>query len=174
MERINQILNHPLYLEYLQKIKSWEKDRIFCKHDMVHFLDVCRIAENFWLRFCLEKKECGEEKEDDIFSENMKVYIYATGLLHDIGRWQEYELGIRHEIASATLADSILTNCGFHENEKSRILQAISDHRNAQVKEEDSLSGWIYRADKKSRACFACEAQQLCDWSLTKKNMKLI
>ena len=174
MERIDQILNHPLYLEYLQKIKTWEKDRIFCKHDMVHFLDVCRIAENLWLRFCLENKECSDDMNSDLFSSDMKEYIYATGLLHDIGRWQEYESGIRHEIASASLAESILKDSGFQEMEKNRILQAISNHRNALVKEEDSLSGWIYRADKRSRACFACEAQELCDWSLLKKNMKLM
>ena len=42
------------------------------------------------------------------------------------------------------------------------------------IKDENSLSGWIYQADKKSRACFACEAEKMCDWSSSKKNMKLL
>ena len=170
MERVNQILHHPAYVEYIQKIKIHEEDRIFCKHDMVHFLDVCRIAENLWLRQCLENKDI---REDFASNMDMKAHIYATGLLHDIGRWQEYEEGVPHEVASAHLAESILIDCGFDENIRKEILLAISNHRNKDIKEENTLSGWIYRADKLSRACYACEAEKDCDWSKIKKNLKI-
>ena len=173
MDRLNQIINHPLYVEYLYKIKMHETERIFCKHDMEHFLDVCRIAENLWLKYCLSMQGLGDAKLDSILSEKMKEYIYAAGLLHDIGRWQEYEGGIRHEVASAKLAGPILVDCGFDEKESEEILLAVLNHRNSNVKEENTLSGWIYQADKKSRSCFACEAEKLCDWSKNKKNLKI-
>ena len=57
MERINQIIKHPFYVECLNKNKEYEKERIFCKHDMNHFLDVCRIAENLYLKHCLDVLE---------------------------------------------------------------------------------------------------------------------
>ena len=173
MERVNQIIKHPLYVEYLQKNKEHEKERIFCKHDMTHFLDVCRIAENLYLKHCLDVLERKNTKINTVYSEKIKEYIYAVGVLHDIGRWQEYEEGIRHEIASVNLAGPILADCGFEEQEIREILLAISNHRNNDIKEENTLSGWIYQADKKSRSCFSCEAEKLCDWSIEKKNMKL-
>ena len=173
MERVNQIIKHPLYVEYLQKNKEHEKERIFCKHDMTHFLDVCRIAENLYLKYCLEVHVVENTDVDSVYSDKIKEYIYAVGVLHDIGRWKEYEEGIRHEIASVTLAEPILADCGFEEQEIKEILLAISNHRNKHIKEENTLSGWIYQADKKSRSCFFCEAENICDWSKEKKNMKL-
>ncbi|WP_128609458.1 HD domain-containing protein, partial [Clostridium haemolyticum] len=40
-----------------------------------------------------------------------KDVIYACGLLHDVGRWQQYEESIPHEIASANLSEEILKEC---------------------------------------------------------------
>ena len=174
MERIIQIINHPLYVECLHKIKNYEKERIFCKHDMVHFLDVCRIAEIIWLRYCLDVQGLDKDDYEKMSSEQTKEYIYATGILHDIGRWQEYEEGIRHEITSADLASRILCECGYNEQEIEEIRRAILNHRNSSIKDENSLSGWIYQADKKSRACFACKAEKMCDWSKAKKNLRLM
>ena len=180
MERINRIIKHKLYLEYIEKIKLHEKDRIFCKHDAVHFLDVCRLAEIEWLKqqitgtdqrsgWLLGKSDEGKE---NVFVD--RELIYAAGLLHDIGRWQEYEQGIRHEIASSVLAPEILWECGFTESETKEIVIAVSNHRNSEVKEEMSLSGYLYRADKKSRPCFLCEAEKECDWSREKKNLRIV
>ena len=107
MDRINKIIKHELYLEFVERIKVHEKDRIFCKHDPVHFLDVCRLSEIEWLENKINVMECGEgpkgEKKRTImeFEKIDRELLYACGLLHDIGRWQEYETGIRHEIASA-------------------------------------------------------------------------
>lgn len=176
MERINRIIKHELYLKYSGKIKAYEKDRKFCKHDMAHFLDVCRLAEILWLNHRIS--ELKEKFQDNFLiceeAESVsRELIYAVGLLHDIGRWQEYESGIRHEIASAALAPEILRDCGFTKEEIERIVFAISNHRNKEMKEENSLAGFIYQADKKSRPCFLCEAESECDWSVSKKNLEI-
>lgn len=180
MERINRIIKHKLYLEYIEKIKVHEKDRIFCKHDTVHFMDVCRLAEIDWLKQQITAADLEDFRsldKSDLDSDgisNARELIYAAGLLHDIGRWQEYEQGIRHEIASSILAPAILVDCGFTEGEIKEIVLAISNHRNSGIKEEVSLSGYLYRADKKSRPCFLCEAEKECDWSAEKKNLRII
>lgn len=158
MERVNRILRHDLYKEYLKKNQAAEADRRFCHHDMGHFLDVARLAMIFNLK---EGAEIPEE------------IIYAAALLHDIGRWKQYEDGTPHEKASAVLAPEILSDCGFDEKEAERILSAILNHRNAAVKEDVTLDGILYRADKMSRGCFYCEAEPECSWKGDKKNLFL-
>ncbi|MCI7813633.1 MAG: HD domain-containing protein [Lachnospiraceae bacterium] len=158
MDRINQILNDRQYQEFLNEIALCEKERIFCRHNMAHFLDVARLA---WI-FNLEE-HMGLERER----------IYAAALLHDIGRHLQYQEGIPHETASAKLAEPILERCGFSGEEKKEILQAISDHRTKEIAGQASLSGILYRADKMSRSCFGCQAESQCDWSAEKKNMML-
>ena len=39
--------------------------------------------------------------------------------------------------------------------------------------QEESLRGVLYRADKKSRPCFACPAEGACSWPPSKKNLLL-
>lgn len=158
MKRVNKILENHTYQEYIRKNKAAEVDRIFCCHNMEHFLDVARIA---WIMNLEEQLGLS------------KTMIYATALLHDIGRHVQYEDGTPHEIAGARLAEEILTECGFRPKECAGILQAIRDHRNKKAAKEKSLSGVIYRADKASRACFYCEAEQLCNWKESKKNLKV-
>lgn len=177
MNRINKIIKHTLYLEFIDKIKTYEKNRVFCKHDPVHFMDVCRLAEIDWLKYRLGESEeytqgANSENEPERVLIN-KEMLYACGLLHDIGRWQEYENGIRHEIASAELAPGILKDCGFDEYEIKEIVLAIRNHRNKEISDEVSLSGFLYRADKKSRPCYLCEAERECDWSPGKKNLEI-
>ena len=94
----NRILQHSVYRECYEKIVQCEKDRIFCHHDMVHFLDVARLAEIFNLQ------------EDLQIS---KKLVYGAALLHDIGRFEQYLEGIPHEEASARIAPSILRECGY-------------------------------------------------------------
>ncbi|MDD7148339.1 MAG: HD domain-containing protein [Lachnospiraceae bacterium] len=158
MERIDKILNHKLFISCLERNKETERDRIFCRHNMEHFLNVARIGEILNL-----------EEHRRI----PKVQIYAAALLHDIGRYRQYEDGTPHEQASAQLAPQILRDCGFDENETCVILNAIASHRDGKVKEEPGLRGILYRADKLSRGCFACEAEGLCDWKQDKKNRTL-
>jgi len=159
MERVNGILENKLYQKYVKRNDKEEKKRIFCRHDMTHFLDVARIA----LILNMEE-DYGIEKE----------LIYAAALLHDIGRWMQYQDGTPHEQASAGLAPEILVKSGFDEREQELILGAILSHRDASVKDEKTLRGLLYRADKRSRACFACKAQEKCDWKGEKKNMRIV
>ena len=44
MERVNKILQDKQYQKCYKKIAKYEKKREFCRHNMVHFLDVARIA----------------------------------------------------------------------------------------------------------------------------------
>lgn len=157
-DRINRILENEVFREHLGKNKEAEKDRIFCRHDMVHFLDVARIGMIFNLR------------------ENLQIpedLLYAAALLHDIGKHEQYENGTPHEEASARITPLILEKCGYTEAEIAEITEAVLRHRTKSVAEEPTLSGVLYRADKKSRACFACEAREACNWSEEKKNLRL-
>lgn len=159
MERVDKILNHDLYKEYLERNEQAEAERRFCRHNVGHLLDVARIGMLFNLT---EAYGLPEE------------LVYAAALLHDIGRFRQYEDGTPHERASAQLAPQILRECGFDDNETDVITEAIGNHRNAAVLEERNLNGLLYRADKASRACYICAAAQECNWSGRKKNQDLI
>lgn len=145
MDRVNCILKEKEFLEYLEKNRESEVERIFCHHDISHFLDVSRIAMiiNYEQGFNIGKE-----------------IIYAAGLLHDIGRWVEYKTGEDHAIASARLAEPILKRCKYNESENEEILLAIKSHRARDHKTD--LSRIIYQADKESRACFKCKAKGKC------------
>lgn len=155
---VQRIWEHPLYQESLLTIERLERDRIFCGHDRTHLLDVARIA-------CIENLESG--------SRIPKYLIYAAALLHDIGRHLQYLDGIPHHEGSALLAEKILPECGFSSGDIEQILDAIRSHRNKDMRTASGLSGLIYRADKRSRCCFACPAEAECNWSKEKKNMIL-
>ena len=72
------ILHNPRYRECVEKNRKYEEERIFCRHDMSHFLDVARLS---WIENL--EKGLGIEKE----------LIYAAALLHDCGRFRQYEDG---------------------------------------------------------------------------------
>lgn len=156
MERINKICQHPLWLDCLNEIQRLEKERIFCKHDTNHFLAVARIAyiENLENNLNISKE-----------------LIYASALLHDIGRHKQYLEGIRHDKASMMIAKEILKDCDFTIAETDEILLAIDSHRNKETVSKNDLAGIIYRADKKSRNCLFCLVQDECNWSKEKKNL---
>ena len=44
MERVNAICRHDLWRDSVREIARLERDRQFCRHDLVHFLDVARLA----------------------------------------------------------------------------------------------------------------------------------
>lgn len=125
---------------------------------MAHFLDVARIGEIINL-----EEHLGLERE----------WIYAAALLHDMGRHVQYEDDTPHELASAEIAPQILKDCGFDESETAVIVSAIRSHRDISVSEENDLRGVLYRADKASRACFACAAETECNWKDGQKNMRI-
>lgn len=158
MDRVNRILANEKYKMHLEKINAAEETRLFCCHNMGHFLDVARIAMQL-----NHEEGLGISKE----------IIYATALLHDIGRHVQYANGTPHEKASVDLAPEIMAECGFDEKEQEGILTAIGNHRNKKIAGEKNLSGIIYRADKLSRPCFSCKVEKECDWSKAKKNLYL-
>ena len=163
MERINRIWCHKIYQDCLRQIRTLEKTREFCRHTPEHFLDVARLS----YILALEEGSLPDKMAD---RERIKELLYAAGLLHDIGRHLQYEQGIPHEEASAGIAEGILRDCGFSEDEKERILHLIRSHR---TKGQNGLEGIFYRADKLSRNCFACPVREICDWPETKKNLEI-
>lgn len=158
MERINRILADTTYQEYQKEIDKREKDRIYCRHNMGHLMDVARLAEIM-------------NYEDGL---NVpKELIYAAALLHDCARHVQYDSGVAHEEAGVKLAEPVLRNCGFEEEEILHILQAIQLHRNEQEALQYPLAGLIYRADKKSRLCMCCDASDTCHKKPESRNMFL-
>ncbi|OLS01902.1 HD domain-containing protein [Tissierella creatinophila] len=145
MDRINCLLEDAEFLMFLKKNEELEVERVFCHHDITHFLDVCRIAMII---------NCERELNID------KELIYAAGLLHDIGRWVEYTTGKDHAIASAQLAEAILKRCQFTDIEIKEITLAIISHRDKE--HITDLSSLLYEADKASRPCFNCNAKNKC------------
>ncbi|NLA69781.1 MAG: HD domain-containing protein [Clostridiales bacterium] len=160
MQRVQKIYRSDAFQHNLEENRKAEVDRRLCKHDMRHFLDVARLAYIFSL-------ERGYEIP--------KEMIYATALLHDIGKHCQYKEGIPHEVASAKLAEPILIGAGFSELEKDEILAAISAHRSAEKMRESKsfLAEVIYDGDKKSRSCYDCEAKDECNWGDDKKNLNI-
>ncbi|APM38345.1 HD domain-containing protein [Clostridium kluyveri] len=156
MDRINAILKNQKFCRYLQKNSQIEKHREFCKHDICHSLDVARIAYITVL-----------ENNIHIKKEN----IYAAALLHDIGKWMQYEEYIPHELASAKLSEDILIECSFTEDEIEQILNMILGHRKKDP--DNPINSIFYSSDKISRNCFNCEAIFKCNWGERKKNYNI-
>lgn len=159
MKRVQKILEHPFYKECIVRIEKHEEDRDFCKHDMGHFLDVARIA------MLLNITENKEPIKKDV--------VYGTALLHDIGRFVQYEEGTDHAEASAKLAPGILKDCGYKDKERKLMAQAIKSHRDKKIKGGSDLKGILYRADKASRPCYSCIMEPSCDWKRKKKNQRI-
>lgn len=152
-DRVSLILNHPLYQECLAKISAQEENRIYCRHDLAHFLDTARLAY-----ITVLENNLSYERE----------IIYAAALLHDIGRAYDNKA---HDEFSAEIAAKILPGCGFNAQESSLIITAVLGHRKENSK--DDISHILYDADKKSRNCFACQAQNTCKWPKAKQNQTI-
>lgn len=157
MERIDRIWGHAKYQECLRGIEEQERHRPFCRHTPEHFLEAARLTYLLAL-----ENHVAVDKE----------LIYAAAFLHDIGRHLQYEKGIPHEEASALLAEEILKDCGFTEEESWKILEAVQGHRTKQ--EAGDFPGLFYRADKLSRSCFCCPARAECSWPEEKKNLHIL
>ena len=161
MHRVNAIWKHPLYQKYYARIEELEQNRVFCRHQMPHLLDVARIA---YIR----------NLEDDMgFAKDV---VYAAAVLHDIGKALQYEARIPHELAGVDIAEQILADlpaeAAYTTDEKRMILTAIKGHRRLR-EDPEPLEKLLYESDKASRMCFACPAEAQCDWSREKKNMEI-
>ena len=158
MKRVNRIYHHPVFQKKFQALQEAEKNRQFCKHTLEHFMDVARLMYIYSLEHHLSAS---------------KELIYATALMHDIGRIDQIEAGIPHEQAGAVLCDVILPDCGFAEEETEMIKASILHHRKAAQDVGNPLYEMLYWADKKSRNCFACSMREVCNWNEGKMNLKI-
>jgi HD superfamily phosphodiesterase len=145
MERFNRILQDGAFREHVAWIEERERTRIFCRHDLTHFLDVARIAYILSLE---EELKVGKE------------LIYTAGILHDLGRWVEYDTGADHAVESRRIAQGFLERHGYGREEQDIILSAIGNHRNRYA--ERPFDDVFYRADKLSRPCITCPARPQC------------
>lgn len=150
MKRVKRLLEDAKFLEYLIKIEDREAKREFCSHDLQHLMDVARISYILWL-----EQGC---PQDNFLN---KEIIYITALLHDIGRWQEYDYGYDHAIISSKLAVHFLDKLKFTAHEIDEIVRAIAVHRKGEGA-ETLLAKFLYKADKLARPCYKCEAIDKC------------
>lgn len=159
MERVHQIQTHPLFQKLGEELQNAEKDRVFCRHNMAHFLDVARLM------YIYNLEEQARLRKD---------VIYAAALLHDLGRCREKTDGTPHHIAGAQIAEVILKDCGFTVDEIHTIQTAILGHRDPDSADSGHrLTAYLYRADKGSRNCFACPARAACNWPEEKMNLRI-
>lgn len=154
MPRVNQILQHRSYEEYCTKNKQAEEQRVYCRHGADHGVTVARIAYTYLL----------EENINGLSStlEADKEVIYAAGIMHDIGRWVEYETQEDHACVGARLAQPILKDCGFTEGEIRSISLGILEHRLAPDKTSSPLGQALALADDWARDCKNCLSQAKC------------
>lgn len=157
--RYNRIIENGDYISLLDSINEYEKDRRFCRHGIAHLLDTARIMYIITLEETLEYS---------------KDIIYAAALLHDIGRYEQYTNGTPHNIAGERTAKHILIQCGYGTDEMELISKAISEHRTPADDTDRSLGALLYRADKLSRMCFCCSAENECYWAAELKNENII
>lgn len=146
--RVNQIVKNPLFVELSLKNAQAEQKRKFCSHGFDHGLAVARIA----YIFLMEEKNTSLSKE----------VIYAAAVLHDLGRWREYETGKDHAIVGAELVQPILEEAGFTSEEAEIIRIAIREHRcdpNAQL---SVLGKALAYADDWARDCQSCKNKGEC------------
>ncbi|MDY6826292.1 MAG: HD domain-containing protein [Bacillota bacterium] len=150
MERVNKILASREYRDHLERNALREGSRLFCQHHFEHLLTVARLTYLLLI----------EEGCPFITRET----AYAAGLLHDIGRWQEYDNGTDHALASAELARTILEKVGFSNSEMELITRAIAQHRLKSLEQQhlSPLSKALAKADQYSRLCFGCQTRSEC------------
>jgi uncharacterized protein len=159
MERIDAIVRDPLFQECLDKNTTVEKDREFCKHDLRHFVDVARIT---YILLLESGALINFAQDNNLRSlQSAKEAVYAAGILHDIGRWRQYETGEDHSVIGAELAEEILDRASFSTQEIRVITRAIREHRE-QREGMSQLGELLHRADNLSRACHECDAKDKC------------
>jgi len=143
-KRINNILDDADFISAIEQINKKERGRKFCKHGTQHYKKVCNIAYklNMHNNHALTK---------DV--------VYATGLLHDIGRSVSNN---NHSDFSAKMAKPILEKAGFNNFEQQDILQAIKFHSCGIQSKISILADIIYKADRLSRDCDNCSEKACC------------
>ncbi len=167
---VERLLSRPEFRNLQLEIEKLEADRIYCKHEFSHSLDVCRIA---WILFLEEHVSSEKEAclQEDFLSE-WKERIYLTGLLHDIGRVAQYQTGEHHGEAGRKIAERLLDEIGCPPAWREEILFVVALHfgRDGERMRPGTLGDYICRADHSSRNCFLCKASETCKWLEEEKN----
>ncbi|MEL1134807.1 HD domain-containing protein [Desulfitobacterium sp. THU1] len=159
MPRVNLIIQHQSYEDYCRKNTQAEENRIYCRHGSDHGLTVSRIAYLYLLEKLLE---VGVQDRQEQMPEIDKEIVYAAGLLHDIGRWVEYETQEDHALVSARISLPILRDCGFSSTEVEMIALGILEHRLSPDKTSSPLGQALALADDWARDCKNCPSQETC------------
>lgn len=158
MKKYTSILHDSEFLELLSKIDDAEKDRIYCKHNIEHLMDVARAGYIINLEQGLNIP---------------KEIVYGAALMHDIGRYAQYGRLAEHHIAGADAARRILPRCGYTDAETELIADAVKKHRQNPDKAEN-LADVIAEADKKTRMCMLCPAADTCKWAIADRNINTV
>ncbi len=158
MNRVHKLMSDGEFKRYSDLNSKAEENRTFCRHSVEHSLDVARIL------YIIVLEEKIQIKKD---------IIYAAALLHDIGRYAQYEANLSHHQVGATIGRVLLENNGFSEDEINMICDAIMAHHTIEVDDNNPLKKLLYKADKLSRNCFACCEYDNCYWEADLKNTKI-
>lgn len=159
MNRLEIILQDNFYKECLKKNAQKEVDRRFCKHDFAHLSLTSQLTYQLLKEQNLLKLIMEEIKEKDELI--LKEIVGAAGILHDIGRFVQYETGKDHALEGAKLAYSILKIAKFTPKEIEIIQKAIEEH-NKNEKALTVLGKILCLADDLVRPCFECKAKEDC------------
>ncbi|WP_054695075.1 HD domain-containing protein [Syntrophomonas palmitatica] len=158
MKRIDLLINDTMYKDYIQRNMD-EEINAYCQHDFRHHLDVARIT----YILVLENNDLNYFIKESGLSGKLaaKEVIYAAGLLHDIGKWKEFQTGTDHASYGSRLAREVLPRALFNEQEIEIICQGIFEHRNISM-DMSFLGERLHRADNLSHLCLECPAQNVC------------
>lgn len=153
MTYVKRLVALPYYQSLLHQLEEKEKDRIYCKHDFTHFLDVARITAILVRDFDIDVSD---------------EAIYLTALLHDIGRLDDGMMP--HAQASIRYAKECLERIHYPADKHTLILDVIANHRYRGRQKPKTFIEAFSLADNLSRACYRCPATESCKWSDERKN----
>lgn len=173
MKYVEALWREEDFLSRLKRLNALEADRVYCRHDLEHFLSTARIAWIFVLEhgFSLEKEQ-----------------VYLAALLHDLGRVEEYERKISHDEASVAFAGGILRRLGYDKEKTEDVCFAIGAHRKrkafSHLRDDfkaapkqwrrEQLAEALAMADQLSRNCFLCPKSSSCKWREEEKTKGII
>ena len=105
MDTVTRLIQHPLYKEKYDALQAYEKERLYCRHDMRHFMRVAQIADQI-------------ARENGLSFSAEEITLVA--LLHDIGRIMQYQNNISHAEASASFVRDILLSLGYDDKKQKK------------------------------------------------------
>lgn len=195
--KISRIWENDLYRRELIAIQKTEAGRKFCRHTPEHFLDVARLMyiETLEKGLPIPKDliygaallhDIGRARQylDGTSHEIASAYL-AGRILPDCG-YSKTEIEtiqfaiLEHRSETDTAGKGSAGNAaagGKAVSQTAAVSAAVSHEAAAghaasadSFELADVLSDLLYRADKKSRLCFLCDAEGDCDWPEGLKN----